>query len=86
MKILDCIDVLAANVSKMTVQRAKNFCNLYEALYVVICDCREEYQKELKGQQKLEARMREIRELKNSITDYETGKAVSLSKALEVLG
>ena len=86
MKILEQIDGLAANVTRMTIQRAKHFCDLYEAVYVVVCDFSNEYQKEIKGQQELEARMQEIRTLKNSITDYELGKAVTLSKALEVLG
>ena len=86
MLILEQIDALAASVPKMTIKRAKHFCDLYEALCEVVHDFINEYQKEVKGQQELEARMQEIRKLKNSITDYENGKAITLDKALKILG
>lgn len=80
MKILEQIDTLAANVTSMTIKRAKHFCNLYEAMYVVICDFGNPVSEELV------TRMHEIRKLKNSITDYETGKAITIDKAFKVLG
>ena len=81
MLISEQIDTLAASVPKMTITRAEHFCDLYEALYIVYCDLNNDVLIN-----KLEARMQEIRELKNSIADYKIGKAISLSKVLKILG
>lgn len=87
MLILDCINTLAVSVDRMTIERAKHFCNLYEALYVVICDFDDPVPMDIMlSCKELKERIYEIRILRNSITDYETGKAVTLNKALEVLG
>ena len=82
MTILEQIDALAASVNKMTIKRAKHFCNLYEALYVVICVP----EVDANDYRIIEARMQKIRMLRDSIKDYEAGKAITLSKALEMLG
>ncbi len=81
MTIIEQIDTLAASVTKMTIERAKHFCDLYEELYIIYYDLNNDVLIN-----ELEARMQKIYELKKSITDYEIGKAITLSKALKVLG
>ena len=82
MIILEQIDALAANTNKMTIERAKRFCKLYDALYLVFLNI----EVDPSDLRIIETRMQEIHELKTSITDYETSRSITLSKALKVLG